>query len=79
MQFDPYSQEFFEDPWEMYRWLREEAPCYHNEDLGFWAVSRYDDCVGSTATRPRSRPRVACRSTSCAAPPTRASPPTVPR
>jgi cytochrome P450 len=45
MGFDPYSREFFEDPWEMYRWLREEAPCYHNEDIGFWAVSRYDDCV----------------------------------
>ena len=29
----------------MYRWLRDEAPVYHNEELGFWAVSRYDDCV----------------------------------
>jgi cytochrome P450 len=29
----------------MYRWLRDEAPVYHNEKLGFWAVSRYDDCV----------------------------------
>jgi cytochrome P450 len=29
----------------MYRWLRDEAPTYHNEELGFWAVSRYDDCV----------------------------------
>lgn len=45
MEFDPYSREFFEDPWDMYRWLRDEAPCYENSDLGFWAVSRYDDCV----------------------------------
>lgn len=44
-EFDPYSEEFFEDPWEMYRWLRDEEPTYHNERLGFWAVSRYDDCV----------------------------------
>jgi cytochrome P450 len=44
-EFDPYSDEFFEDPWDMYRWLRDEQPCYHNERLGFWAVSRYDDCV----------------------------------
>ncbi len=29
----------------MYRWLLEEAPVYHNERLGFWAVSRYDDCL----------------------------------
>ncbi len=45
MEFDPLSEEFFEDPWDMYRWLRDEAPCYHNERLGFWAVSRYEDCV----------------------------------
>lgn len=45
MEFDPLSEEFFEDPWDMYRWLRDEAPVYHNEALGFWAVSRYDDCV----------------------------------
>ena len=45
MEFDPLSEEFFEHPWEMYRWLRDEAPAYHNERLGFWAVSRYDDCV----------------------------------
>ena len=45
MEFDPLSEVFFEDPWDMYRWLRDEAPVYHNERLGFWAVSRYDDCV----------------------------------
>lgn len=45
MEFDPLSEEFFENPWEMYRWLREDAPTYHNERLGFWALSRYDDCV----------------------------------
>lgn len=45
MEFDPYSETFFEDPWDVYRWLRDEAPVYHNERLGFWAVSRYEDCV----------------------------------
>jgi cytochrome P450 len=45
VEFDPYSREFFEDPWEMYRWLRDEHPLYRNERLGFYAVSRYDDCV----------------------------------
>ena len=45
MEFDPYSEAFFEDPWEIYRWLRDEQPVYHHEGLGFWAVSRYDDCV----------------------------------
>ncbi len=44
-EFDPFSEEFFERPFDMYRWLRDEEPAYHNERLGFWAVSRYDDCV----------------------------------
>ncbi|HEY7071807.1 MAG TPA: cytochrome P450, partial [Acidimicrobiales bacterium] len=45
MEFDPYSETFFEDPWETYRWLRDEHPIYHHERLGFYAVSRYDDCM----------------------------------
>ena len=45
MRFDPYSTEFFEDPWDVYRWLRDEAPVYFDEELGFYAVSRYEDCV----------------------------------
>jgi cytochrome P450 len=45
VEFDPFSVEFFEDPWDMYRWLRDEAPVYCNERLGFWALSRYEDCV----------------------------------
>ncbi len=45
MEFDPLSEEFFERPYEVYRWLRNEAPAYHNEKIGFWALSRYDDCV----------------------------------
>ena len=44
-EFDPYSETFFEDPWETYRWLRDEAPVYHHPELGFYAVSRYDDVV----------------------------------
>jgi cytochrome P450 len=44
-EFDPYSQTFFEDPWETYRWLRDEHPVYHHGRLGFYALSRYDDCL----------------------------------
>jgi cytochrome P450 len=45
VEFDPYSETFFEDPWDTYRWLRDEHPIYHHERLGFYAVSRYDDCM----------------------------------
>ena len=43
--FDPFSDEFFNDPYDLYRWLRDEQPVYHNPDLGFYALSRFDDVV----------------------------------
>ena len=45
VSFNPYSYEFHDDPFPVYRQLRDVAPCYHDEDLGFWALSRYDDVV----------------------------------
>ena len=45
MEFNPLSNEFFDDPYDLYQWLRDEAPCYHNERMGFWALSRFDDVV----------------------------------
>jgi cytochrome P450 len=46
-EFDPYSWEFHEDPYPVYKRLRDEHPLYHNERLGFWAVSRYDDVLAA--------------------------------
>jgi cytochrome P450 len=45
MEFNPLSNDFFDHPYDTYQWLRDEAPCYHNERLGFWALSRFDDVV----------------------------------
>jgi cytochrome P450 len=47
LEFNPFSADFFDDPYETYRWLRDEAPVYHNERLGFWALSRFDDVVAA--------------------------------
>jgi cytochrome P450 len=41
--YDPYAVEISSDPYPVFRRLREEAPLYHNEKHGFWALSRYDD------------------------------------
>ncbi|MGH0034011.1 MAG: cytochrome P450 [Myxococcota bacterium] len=40
---DPYAYAFHEDPYPFYAELRERAPVYHNEELGFWALSRHAD------------------------------------
>ncbi|MGH9025214.1 MAG: cytochrome P450 [Acidimicrobiia bacterium] len=47
MEFNPFSADFFDDPYDTYRWLRDEAPVYHNEHFGFWALSRFDDLVAA--------------------------------
>lgn len=42
---DPYDYDFHEDPYPYYRRLRDDAPLYHNEELGFWALSRHRDVL----------------------------------
>lgn len=43
VEFDPFSDDFFNSPFNTYRRLRDETPVYHNEKYGFWALSRYED------------------------------------
>lgn len=47
MEFNPLSDDFFNDPYDTYRWLRDEQPCYFNERFGFYALSRFDDVVAA--------------------------------
>ncbi|HTI74467.1 MAG TPA: cytochrome P450 [Mycobacterium sp.] len=43
--FDPYDYDFHEDPYPYYQRLRDEAPLYRNDELGFWALSRHSDVL----------------------------------
>jgi cytochrome P450 len=43
VSWDPYNQDFFQDPYPVFRRLREEAPLYRNEEYDFYALSRYGD------------------------------------
>ncbi len=45
MEFDPYSDTYFDDPYALYQWMRDESPVYRNDHYGFYALSRYDDVV----------------------------------
>ena len=47
VEFDPFSAEYFDDPTEVYRRLRDEAPVYFNEKYGFYALSRFEDVVAA--------------------------------
>ncbi|WP_319448740.1 MULTISPECIES: cytochrome P450 [unclassified Mycobacterium] len=41
--FDPFSVEYFNDPYGSYRHLRDEAPVYYSEQYDFYALSRHAD------------------------------------
>jgi cytochrome P450 len=41
--FDPYSDDYFDMPFETYRRMRDEAPLYYSEKYDFWALTRYAD------------------------------------
>jgi cytochrome P450 len=45
VEFDPFSEEYFNDPSDVYRRLRDEAPVYFNEQYRFYALSRFADVV----------------------------------
>ena len=48
VEFDPFSQEFFDGAYATYRRLRDEAPVYYNAKWDFWALTRYDDVAPAT-------------------------------
>jgi cytochrome P450 len=47
VDFDPFSSTYFDEPLEVYRQLRDEAPLYFSEQYGFYALSRYEDVVAA--------------------------------
>src|ERR1700754_4636803 len=45
VEFDPFSADYFDDPSEVYRRLRDEAPISFSDRYGFYALSRFNDVV----------------------------------
>jgi cytochrome P450 len=45
MEWNPYDRRTQFDPYPVYRWLRDEAPVYYNDELGLYALTRYDDVL----------------------------------
>ena len=47
VEFNPYLWETAHNPYPIYRRLRDEAPVYRNDELGFWALSRHEDVAAA--------------------------------
>ncbi len=45
MYYDPFDHTIDDDPYPVWRRMREEAPLYRNDKYNFYALSRYDDVV----------------------------------
>ncbi|MDG4669402.1 hypothetical protein [Mycobacterium sp. 236(2023)] len=41
--YDPFDFEIDDDPYPVWKTLRDSAPLYHNDKYGFYALSRYSD------------------------------------
>ena len=41
--YDPFDFDIDDDPYPIWKRLRDEAPLYHNDKYNFYALSRYDD------------------------------------
>ncbi len=42
-EFDPFAESYFDDPFPVYKRLRDEARAYYNEELDCYFLSRFDD------------------------------------
>lgn len=47
LEFDPFSEEFFNGPYETYRRMRDEAPVYYSEQYDFYALTRHADVAAA--------------------------------
>jgi cytochrome P450 len=45
--FDPFSDDFFNGPYDTYRRMREEAPVYYDEKYDFYALTRHQDVAAA--------------------------------
>jgi cytochrome P450 len=45
--FDPFSEEYFNNPFDIYRRMREEAPLYYDERGDFYALTRHEDVAAA--------------------------------
>ena len=42
--FDPFGGSFLADPYPEFAAHCRDHPVFHDEDLDYWVISRYEDC-----------------------------------
>lgn len=54
VHYDPYDVDIDDDPYPTWSRLRDEAPLYRNDELEFFALSRWDDVRVTTVPTART-------------------------
>jgi hypothetical protein len=49
VDYHPFSEALWDDPWPTYRRLRDEAPAFYVEEFDCWFLSRFDDVWNACA------------------------------
>lgn len=47
VEYNPFTRTVADNPFPVYRRLRDEAPVYRNDEVGFYALSRFDDVMNA--------------------------------
>jgi cytochrome P450 len=47
LKFNPVAQEYFDNPYEIYKRMRDEAPIYYDEEEDFYALTRHADVAAA--------------------------------
>ncbi|MHC9295666.1 cytochrome P450 [Mycobacterium sp. LTG2003] len=45
--FDPFSEDYFNNPFDIYRQMREETPLYYSAEQDFYALTRHEDVAAA--------------------------------
>src|SRR3954469_18425907 len=48
VEYNPFNHQHVDDAFAIYEQLRNEAPVYHNDEIAFYALSRYEDVVNGS-------------------------------
>lgn len=47
VKFDPFSEDYYNNPFEAYRRMRDDAPLYYDHEQDFYALSRHEDVAAA--------------------------------
>ena len=45
VEFDPFSEEFIDNPFPFFQRARKEEPIFFDHDMGYWVISKFDDII----------------------------------